>query len=246
MPFTSLELSAEIKSDSAALARAMARAHIVEQSRTESFKAISHGVAGGWHQYNWHIWWTPPSLWRDEVTHANGGTTVIIIRPDLALGYVPFFQTLYTSDPLGTQKVKRGPDSAEMQSATIDDRLMEFPLIRPRLPSADWQRDFVEDTAYLGRPARRFRATRRAGSIPAWDPRTSGFWMGVDEYDCVLDDQLEIVLSVVGIVDRSTVATISVNKIIVDAPIPAGTFDFSPPPGTRSAHWRRPTTKRVG
>jgi outer membrane lipoprotein-sorting protein len=63
----------------------------------------------------------------------------------------------------------------------------------------------------------------------------SGFWTGVDKYECVFDDELQIPVKVTAIVDGVPAATISVERVIVDEPIPASTFDFSPPAGTRIA-----------
>lgn len=196
------------------------------------------GNAGGATRlgYKWHIWWEVPALWRDDFTLSHGETSVVIVRPDAALTYVSMQRTLYTSEgPDAIDKRQRVSPPAGMQLPTLDQRLKEFPLIRPRLPPSDWKLTSVGQELYLGRPAQRVRATRRADAVRSWDPRLSGFWEGVDEYACVIDDALQIVLSVTGIVDSVLVATISVEHLNVDAPLPTSTFDFSPPLGTRIA-----------
>jgi hypothetical protein len=65
------------------------------------------------------------------------------------------------------------------------------------------------------------------------DSRLSGFWPGVDEYECVIDVEQHICMSVTGIVDGVSVATISVEQMMVDAELAPPIFEFSPPSGTR-------------
>ncbi|HEY4954549.1 MAG TPA: hypothetical protein VII02_06660 [Gemmatimonadaceae bacterium] len=196
------------------------------------------GVPGvdAWLSYKWHVWWTLPAHWRDDLTLVDGETAVTIFRPDVAMTYASMQRTMYTSERLNAaDKRPRVSPPKGTYLHTLDERLLEFPLIRPRLPDSDWQLETVGQESYLGRAARRVRATRRANSVRSDDPRLSGFWKGVDDYECVIDDELQILLSVTAIVDGVTAATISVERVIVDEPIPASTFDFSPPVGTRIA-----------
>jgi hypothetical protein len=87
------------------------------------------------------------------------------------------------------------------------------------------------------------RATRRTGSIRQNDPRLSGFWTGVDEYECLVDEDLQILMSVTGMVDGFSVATISVERVNVDGPLQA-MFDFSPPIGTHIVRVSEKTNTR--
>lgn len=192
-----------------------------------------------WLTSRWHVWWELPAHWRDDHTSTYLGNVVSIVRPGVALQYISQMQTLYTTERLDASD-KRPRDPAPMWTGiTLDDRLEEARIIRPRLPDSDWNFETIDQESYLGRSARRVRATRRPGS-PTHGFRVSGFWMGVDEYECVIDDQLQILLSVIAIVDGAPAATISVEHVSVDQPIPASTFDFSPPAGTRIAQVGRP------
>jgi hypothetical protein len=229
--FHSLELAATASLNSAALDRAVSR--ILPTGPNLVRMSIGDVDADTWSGYKWHVWWASPSLWRDDVTFENGDTTVVIVRPDATLAYVSMQKTLYTSDQRrASDKGKQISSPAGMQVPTIEERLLDCPLVRPRLPASDWQLTTLGEELYLGRIARRVLATRQAGSIRTNDPRLSGLWMGVDEYECVIDDELQILLSVTGLVDDVPVATISVDHMSVDAPIPADTFDFSPPADT--------------
>jgi hypothetical protein len=164
------------------------------------------------------------------------GNVVSIVRPDVALQYVSQFQTVYTSERLDAADKRPLVSGLKgYQVPTIERQLEQFPLIRPRLPDSDWQLETVGQESYLGRAARRVRATCRSGAAYQLDARRSGFWSGVGEYECVMDDELQILLSVTAFVDGATAATISVEQVTVDEPIPTSTFEFSPPAGTRFA-----------
>ena len=234
-PLHTLELAATASLDTQALARATSRARepaLEEGPGSVGFIAIGDSSSDIWLDYKWHVWWALSGFWRDDFTLPNGETIINIVRPDAALTYVATQQTLYTSEgPRIPEKRQRISPAQGFQLPTIEERLLEFPLIRPRLRAADWQLEQLQQEAYLGRPARRVRATRRTGSIRENDPRLSGFWPGVDEYECLLDEDLQILMSVTGMVDGFSVATISVERVNVDGSLQA-MFDFSPPIGT--------------
>jgi hypothetical protein len=81
--------------------------------------------------------------------------------------------------------------------------------------------------------AHRVRAAHRASSVAS---PTSGYWPGVGEYEYVIDDALQIVLSVTGLEGGVPIATISAETVNVDTPISSDTFTFAPPSGTRISH----------
>jgi hypothetical protein len=236
--FRSLELAGTTSVDTAATGRALTRAAMADPDwGTDAIGLMHIDVPGAdpWLSYKWHVWWTLPAHWRDDLMLADGETAVAIVRPDVAMGYLSMQRTLYTSERLdAADKRPRVSPPKGMQLQTLDDRLKEFPLIRPRLPDSDWQLETVGQESYLGRATRRVRATRRPDSNP-WEFGVSGFWKGVEDYECVIDDELQTLLSVTAIIEGVTAATISVERVIVDEPIPASTFDFSPPVGTRIA-----------
>lgn len=235
--FRTLELATTTSVNGAALSDAMLRTMPTEGLAPGSFATISIEMpgAGPWLTYDWRVWWASPAFWRDDLTYWNSKTSVCIVRPDAAMAYVPQQQTLYTSERLEeTGQRKRVPPRG-MQLPTLEDRFLEFPLVRPRLPTSDWRLTTVGQELYMGRMAHRVLATRKPDSVRASDPRQSGYWAGVDEYECVIDNALHLVLSVTGMVDNVRVASISVDHLSVDTPIPPGTFDFVPPVGTRIA-----------
>jgi hypothetical protein len=236
--FRSLEIAGTTSSDGAALGRAMTRSAKSDPAwGTGAIALISIDVPGGdaWLTSKWHVWWELPTRWRDDHTSIFSGTAVTIIRPDVEMQYASQMQTLYTTERLSASD-KRPRVTAPKGTCipSLDNRIEGVRVIRPGLPDSDWQFDTLGLEPYLGRSARRVRAMRRPGS-PTSGFRVSGFWTGVDEYECIIDDELSILLSVTAIVDGATAATISVEHVSVDQPIPASTFDFSPPAGTRIA-----------
>ncbi len=236
MRFRNIELVATESVDTAALARAMWPSDWYRGPDSIRTGPPAAGVAT-WLDHKWNVWWAGPAFWRDEIVWPNGETIVRIVRPDAAMFYHTSNGTLYTSEPVGTYDdwELATPDD-DMSLPTLDRQLLQFPLIRPRLPPSEWQIDPVGTEMYLQRVAQRVRATRRAGSTRTGDPRLSGFWMGVDDYECVIDQELEIVLSVTGTVEGAPVGMISVKRMSVDMPIAASTFDFYPPWGARVVH----------
>jgi len=238
--FSSLELAATAFYDAAALARAMSRTTATGKEAGPGAVRL-YGPAGdasgdAWVRYKWRVWWAPPAPWRDDLTWPNGQTTVIIVRTDAALAYVSMQRTLYTSERLAAAARERVLPPDGMQLPTVADRLAEFPLMGPRLPASEWQLATLGETEHIGRVARRVRATRRAGAVPAEELARSGYWPGIDEYECLVDDGLQILLRLTGMVDGVPVATVSADDVRVDAPLPVDTFAFAPPAGTRIAH----------
>jgi hypothetical protein len=140
----------------------------------------------------------------------------------------------FTSETRGISETPHvASELPPFQLPTIEERLLEFPLIRPRLPASDWDVEVLHQEHYLGRPAELTRARRREASIRARDPRLSGFWPRVDQYECVIDLELQMVLRVTSLVGGVSVATVAVEHLSVDLPLATSRFDFSPPTGTR-------------
>ena len=246
--FRTLELAASVSNAAAALASLSVRAAVARGAAPESIRQYAMGCAGGasngWERYAWRVWWEPPSRWRGDLTWPGGQTDVSVVRDDAALVYLPMQRTLYTSEPVvrdSRWEVIR-PPTGIVELPTVTNRHEVFPLIRPSLPASEWVfATLAEEEIYNGRVTRRVRATRRIDTAPTEDKRASGYWRGVDEYECLVDDALQILVHLTGIADGVPVAIISADDVRVDAPFPADIFAFVPPPGTRIAHVARPT-----
>jgi hypothetical protein len=242
--FHTLELGASESHDGAALGRLMVRHAATRSAGPNSTRVYSFGGTGdtdsGWSSHTWRIWWEPPSRWRADVTHPGSPTEVFVVRDDASLAYFPMQRALYTTAPVthdGRWEVIAAPTGI-VEMPTID----VFQLFHSPLPASEWVFATVaEEEIYNGRMTRRVRATRRTDTAPARWAKTSGCWLGVDEYECLVDDELRILMRLTGIADGVPVGVISADDVRVDAPLPADIFDFIPPPGTRIAHIARAT-----
>jgi hypothetical protein len=122
---------------------------------------------------------------------------------------------------------------------TIENRLGIIPLFRPPLPQSDWSfATDADDEVYLGRTVRHVRAKRREGWSRSQLTADSSGWPGIDEYECVVDDELRILLRLVGIVDGRHVTSIAAEEVRVNGDLPDDIFSFAPRSGARIAHLR--------
>lgn len=230
--FRTLAIGATVTYEPAALARRAGAGQLRQES---------DGGAGAV-RYTHRVWWAAPACWRDDVTWPNGQTVVSIVRASAALTYMSALRLMYTSEPVasadGWEVVP--PPRGIVYLPTVEQRLAEFPLLRPALPAADWAFTEGPPTEYLGRPCRRVYAARRPGAPAPAAPGKSGYWCGVDEYECLVDDGLQLVVWLNGLADGVPIATFAANDVQVDVSLPAEVFDFRPPSGTRVARivWR--------
>lgn len=265
--FRTLELIATHSTDSVAFRGMMERdveehrrrhgpksAVIFTSSRARREDGSDDSGDDRWTRQVLHIWWRPPTHWREESTFPGYPATVVVVRPDVSLSWLPPLETLCTTEPepliTGVRDrlrrlVRRMHDRKtpfdSMPPATIPDRVAQLPLTNPRLPAADWELTTVGQEEYLGRAVRRVRATRRPGALTAADGwRWSGYWsMGeVDEYECLVDDELRILLHLTGKADGAPVGIVSVDELRVNAAHPDDVFTFVPPTGARIVRQR--------
>jgi hypothetical protein len=242
--FRTLTMSSTASYDTMALARAMRRAGAARGSGgpdgIRSSSAPTFGGDDAWVRHTWHMWWRPPSLWRDDLTWPNGATTVSIVQPDVAQAYVSLQRTLYTSAPAsiaGAHGVTSFADG--MQLPTVAGRLAEFPLVRPPLPASEWALTTLGHEVYIGRQARRTRAVRRSETGRSNAGNDSGYWLGVDEYECLVDVTIGITLRFTGLIDGAPAAILAADEVHVDTSLPSDVFAFAPPAGTRIVHVTR-------
>lgn len=242
-PFRTLELHATVTYDDTALGRLMTRTATAVRASygARSVQAYTYGErspAGKWARHVWRVRWEPPARWRAEITGPGGLTELIVIRDGVAMVYLPWRQTLFTSEPPErySQYQRQGispssPGSLDLPDIAGAHRLL--PLLRSPFAESEWDFETVEnELAYQGHNARRVRARRRAGVRPADDRRDSGYWLGVDEYECVVDDRLQIILRLSALDGGKAVGIVSADELRVDAPLPPDAFEFVPPSGT--------------
>jgi hypothetical protein len=236
--FRSIELCATVSHDGAALARASVRAAKARALDPRSFRVFSMG-RDSLTQYGWHVWWTLPGLWRDEITWPNDLTDVAVIRGDSALVYVASEQTLYTNDLTVNDPrwTVLEPPRGIVELPTIEKRLGMIALFRPPFQRSDWS--FTTESTeqvYLGRTVRHVRAKRR--STGSNSPPNEGFdsSFGVDEYECIVDDEFRILLRLVGIIDGRPAMTITADSVGVNHDIGDEVFSFTPRRALRIAH----------
>ena len=239
--YSTLKLSASVFSDGAALARLCVRAAAVRSSATGNRQKLVVGEEhlGDPGRYLWRVWWEPAAKWRGELEKTGGQTDVMVVRDSAAMVYVDALRTLYTNElPQPDRRWKIVPPPAGLvELPTVANRHEVFPLIGPTFPAAEWTfATLAEKHIYNDRVTRRVRAIRRADvSIPA-DRRASGYWSGVDEYECIVDDGLQILLRLTAIADGQLIGDIYVDAVVVDAHFPSETFTFVPPLGARIAY----------
>lgn len=230
--FRTLALRASVTYDASALAR-------------RAGGGASRGAAVGFDEtarYTHRVWWAAPSRWRDDVEWPSGERVVSVVRDGDALTYISVLRTLYTSESVaaadGWEVI--APPRGIVELPTIEQRLSEFPLIRPRLPTSEWTFSDGPATEHLGRPCRRVYAVRRPVPFVRSRRSTSGYWDGVDEYECLVDDSLQVVVRLSGLADGAAIAAYAADELQVDEDLPADVFTFRPPAGTRVAHvvWR--------
>ena len=256
-PFRTLHLSATASIDHATMGRIMLRA--VEEHRRrhgpDSAKLLSSSGRSAadtddrWTRHEWRIWWVPTEHWREEILWPGGHTAVIVVRPDVSLQYVSMHRTLYTSDPHAPAAtsslldrfrsfLRTRPAGAWrpewVHQPTVAERIAEFPLTSPRLPTSSWELTTLGDEEFLGRAVHRARVTRRAGVSEDDEPMSSGYRPWLREYEYLVDVATGLLLRMTGLEEGIPAEIISADEILVDAPIADDVFSFVPPAGTRT------------
>ncbi len=241
-----LALRATVTADLAALARVLraggrAERLVAATARSGAGPPGDSAAAGsGMERRTEQVWWAAPSRWRDDVTWPNGQTVVQVVRGGASLVYMSVLGEMYTSEPVAASDgwVTVPPPRGTVFLPTLESRLGEQPLLRPPFPASHWAFTEGQPTAYLGRPCRRVHAVRRPGhraSAKSDQIDMSGYWGGVDEYECLVDDGLGLTVRLTGLADGVPVATYAADDVQVDVALPDEIFEFRPPPGTQVA-----------
>jgi hypothetical protein len=243
--FHTVEIRATASYNNAAFERYGMRAAATRGGGASSlviYDASNANLGRAWERFTWRVWWAPPSRWRDELTWPEGQTDVAVVRSDARMIYLAAQRTLYTSELVSRDsrwEIVPAP-AGVFELPTLDNRFAVFPLIRPPLPERAWEFATVKDgETYAGRVTRRVRVTRRALSRVTEVRPDPGYLPLADEYECLIDDELRLVMRLRAIVSGEPVAEVSVDDIRLDSAIPPDTFSFVPPTDARIAHVER-------
>lgn len=182
--------------------------------------------------HTFHVWWERSGFWREVHMSPNLDDTTIVVTRDAMLMYVASEQTMYIAERESTTDEDHQTASG-IRFQPVEEWVAKSPLLNPPFPADDWNFETLGKDSHLGRVVRRVRAKRRSGAEGRTLGEESGYWLAVNEYECLVDDSLKILLSLVGLVDGAPVADVSVSLLHVDEPIPSETFRFSPPPGAK-------------
>jgi hypothetical protein len=229
--------------DSPLLARAMQRTiPNFEQRVREGSVAIfeagpSTGAssAGGRERrlrLDWRAWWRKPSAWRDDLTWEDGSTAVSVANGPVTMMYVPHNRTFYTNQPSGGQRswLGRWLRPPVPQLASLEDRLRETVLLDPAFLASGWDLTAVGERRHAERAATRIRARWIGDGRLA--PERQPF-LGVDEYEILVDRERGVLLRYAGLVDGEEAGVYSVRTARFDQPIPDEIFSYQPPAGTK-------------
>jgi hypothetical protein len=244
-PFRTLELGATGSYDSDAFARLSVRAAAARGAGPDTFRLYAADAdsagGGGWGHFGWRVWWEPPARLREEVTYPGGQPHLVLVRDGVGSVYLPAERTLYTNAPIppGNRRdvMVPGPNHT-VELPTIRGRLAQFPLIRSPLPASEWSFEAVgQGEVYAGRVTRRVRATRRPGAAQTDETEACGWlWPWLNEYECLVDDALQILVRITGIADGAPVVAVAADEVHVDEMLSPDLFTFGAPPGTRVVH----------
>lgn len=240
-PIRTLVVRASASYDSAALVRAGARAAAARgggSSATRTYSTLGEGSSEN--RCSWRIWWERPSRWRDEFASLGGQADVSVVTERGSLVYLPGQQLMYTNMPASGDAhgvISARPPVGIVGLPSVESRVREFPLLAPALPDSEWSFNTLpyEDFS-AGHLVRRVRAIRHSPAFVESDSRPSGYWLGVDEYECLVDDGRHMLLRITGIVEGEPVASVWLDDVIVNEPIPEEVFSFIPPLGTQIMH----------
>lgn len=233
--FSTLAIEATCAVDGSALGRGLSKS--VASSRraqpdTRVYSHVASAVNAVWNRYVTRVWWQPPARWREEVLRHDGPPYVVIVRDNARMIYDPTQRMFSTNEAIAVQSRSQlvPPPSGIFDLPTIENRLSEFPLIRPPLPAKAWEFETIaERESFQGRVMRRVRATRRVETSHDARSMRTGFWPGVDVYECVVDDALRVIRRLTGFVDGEAAGIFTIDHLEVDAVFSAELFAFTPP-----------------
>lgn len=236
-----IEVTASTWHHHSALARAFQRVAVAEMSHTLGAQArlsemereradqISYGT--------WRFWWAPPN-WRDDRKSGSAAyPDVAIVRDKGAMYFDGAQQLLLTNEELSDasdfRKIRL--PTAVRQLPTVARRRAVFPLFGMAFASQEWAFETIGTAMMLGSETRHVRIVRRSRK-PEHDPvGATDLHPGVDEYTCMADDALQMLLLLDGFVDNSLAVHYQDTELRTGIDIPLDVFEFTPPAGSSVA-----------
>jgi hypothetical protein len=135
---------------------------------------------------------------------------------------------------LGAVSLDRWNDSVGTTSASLIAHVRMSSGFAQTITWQAWEPlDLRFASKHLSRTPRRWITP---GDRYSYEEEPSGNWRYADEYECLVDATLQILLRLTGIADGAPVADVAADEVRVDAPLPADVFCFVPPTGTLVVH----------
>ncbi len=237
-PFRSLVVRASGWQDDLALLRCIrrAKAHTGREVNFSQYGNPRESAASrSLSRFAWNVWWEPPCRWRDEYALEGAVPNVALVTEAHAAIFDAFRQTLYSNGPVPQRSsfVVEEPPIGIFELPTIDRRRKLMPLFGTEFPRSEWSVTPLRAIDQGGRQLQTMDAIRRAHAESEASDSHAGYWPGINQYECVLDESLGIMRRVTAVDEGHAIASIELIEISVDIPLPAGVFDLEPAPGSR-------------
>lgn len=236
--FTSLEVHASGWRDEEALNRCARRS--IDRTKHSAVSAVevyefpSPSNPGSVSDFTWSVWWKPPSCWRDEYAAQSAPADVALVTDTHSLIFVAAQKTIYSNAAACYPELVASPAPIGIcELPTIAIRRKLFPLLGMSFPPTEWH---VEQSNAIrsdgSNSALQLHAKRRAGVYLNRFDDPAGYWLGVDEYECLFDKSCSMMLQVTAIDRGRPIAKVQVDEMKIDQPLPAAVFSYRPESGT--------------
>ncbi len=187
-------------------------------------------------RFTWKVWWEPPHCWRDEFATSGSPPDVALVTERNSMLFVAAQNTLYSNEPIDARHAVswEAPLVGIVELPTIAARRRLFPLFGSAFRADEWTFSPSSTVIRNGSTTlRSFRALRRPDFAPEAPVEPSGYWVGVNEYECVFDQKSDIMHRLTAIATGREIATIEIAELAVDRSLPPDVFVFEGVPETR-------------
>lgn len=236
--FTSLEVHASGWREEEVLNRCARRSIDRTKHRAvapaEVYEFPSPSNAGSVGDFTWSVWWKPPSCWRDEYAVHSAPADVSLVTDTHALVFVAAQKTIYSNAAALYPELVASPAPVGIfERPTIAAHRKLFPLLGVFFPPAEWHVEQYDAVRSEGsNSVVQLHAKRRAGVYLNRSEDPAGYWLGVDEYECLFDKSCSMMLQVTAIDGGRPIAKVKVDEMKIDQPLPTAVFSYMPESGT--------------